>query len=257
MYVHTFAIFLELAVRSQVVSLKIQYKQVFDMLSDNINELKEAIFEAFQENIHQSAVSDMDRQRPVFVLEIMAQNSSDELFHLLKSRTPYCSLFNFLKFIEQIADKLGNKDAKEIIAESKEILYNIKKDDIMSYLEKEYSHKEEFTNVVMQMHKSFKIVTCGEIELHKDLTSSILNQKDLVCFVDIDEQQQTVSYVIPSVLTESALYYANQKANRFSSIGVLCITIGGSKIFSNMSHSIWPYLNHDQSMYEFIAYVYS
>ena len=218
------------------------------MLSDNINVLKKAIYDTFQESIHQSALSDYEKQTPPFVLEIMTQKSGDGLYYLLKSKTPYCSLFNFLKFFGRIADKLGNRDAKEIILKNKEILDQTKKNDIMPYVEKESSQKEEFTKVVLLMHKNFKIVTCEEIEHHKELVSVILSQKDLVCFVGIDEENQTVTYLIPSILTEGAYSNANKNANQFSDFGVLSITIGASKIFPSLSDSIRPYLDWNQGM---------
>ena len=210
--------------------------------------MKEAIYNTFRENIHQSALSDYEKQTPLFVLEIMTQKSGDGLFHLLTSKTPYCSLFNFLKFIEQIADKLDNRDVKETISKSKEILYQMKKDDIMPYIKKESSQMEEFTKVVLQMHKNFKIVTCREIARHKELTSLILSQKDLLCFIGIDEENQTVTYLMPTALTEGAYCNANESANRFSNIGVLSITIGGSKIFPRLNDLMRPYLRLYQSM---------
>ena len=210
--------------------------------------MKEAIYNAFQQSIHQSALSDYEKQTPVFVLDIMTQKSGDELFSLLESKTPYCNIFNFLQFIEQIADKLGNSDAKEIISESKKILHQIKKDDIMPHVEKESLQREEFTKVVLQMHKSFKIVTWGEIERHKELTSFIINQKNLVCFVGIDEKHQTVTYLIPSVLTEGAYCNANNMAGRFSNVGVLSVTIGESRIFPRLSDSVGSYWAWNQSM---------
>ena len=206
----------------------------------------------FQENIHQSAANDLQKQTPPFVVEILTQKSEDELLHMLKSKTPYCSFFNFLKFVEQIADKLGNIDVKKIVSESKEILYHMNKDDVMPYVEKECSQKEDFTQVVLQMLKNFKIVTCGEIDHHKELTSLILNQKNLVCFVGSDDENQTVTYLIPSVLTEEAYDSAYKVANRFSNANILSITIGGrSKIFPRMINAMWSRLSSNECMYKY------
>ena len=214
--------------------------------------MKEAIYNTFQENIHQCTASHLQEQTPPFVLETLAQKSVDGVLHVLKSRTPYCGLINFLHFIEQIADKLCNIDAKKVIIESKEILYHMKKDDVMPYVENECSQKEDFTQVVVQMPKNFRIVTCGEIDRHKQLTSFILNQRDLMCFAGIDEGNQTVTYLIPSILTEGAYDSAYQCANRFSNVGILSIRIGGrSTIFPRMINAMWPRLSSNECMYKY------
>ena len=85
----------------------------------DISDLKEATYKTF-ENIFQFATNTLENQTPIFVLEILAQKSESELYHLLKSKTPYCNLFNFLDFIEQIANTINNKDARKTISESKE-----------------------------------------------------------------------------------------------------------------------------------------
>ena len=222
-------------------------------LSDDINELKEAIYYTFQENIHQSGIMDFEIQRPDFVWEILIQKSAIELFDLLKSKTPYCSIINFLKFIEQVADKLDNKDAKEVISASKKILYSISKDDIMPHVDKYHLQKENFTKVVLQMRKGFKIFTCGEIDCFKELISFILSLKNLVCFAGIDDECQTVTCLIPSILTEGAYRKAYQSANQFSCVGILSITIGGIKIFPRMSNLLQQPLPCNQSMITYLS----
>ena len=175
----------------------------------------------------------------------MAQKSGNDLFHFLKSKTPYCDLVNFLEFIEQITDKIGDENAKKIVSGSKEVLYQMKKDDIMPYVESESSEKENFSKVVLQMQQSFKFVTIGEIQFHKKLISLILRLNQLVSFFRYNEKRQTVTYLIPSILTEGAYSSADKCAERFLFAGILSITIGGYKIYNRMKD---PILKKHQSL---------
>ena len=203
----------------------------------DISDLKEATYKTF-ENIFQFATNTLENQTPIFVLEIFAQKSESELYHLLKSKTPYCNLFNFLDFIEQIANTINNKDARKTISENKEILYHMRKDEIMSYMNMEDSEKEGFSKVVLEMAKNFDFVTYGEIQHHKQLISFILKLKNLVGFVGYDEDHQTVTYLIPSTFIEQAYNNANNCADRFFTFDIFCITIGGNKIFHIQSELV-------------------
>ena len=185
----------------------------------------------------------MERQQPIFVLKILAQKSGNDLFYFLKSKTPYCDLFNFLEFIEQITNKIGDESAKKIVSRSKELLYHTKKDDILPYMEIGSSEKEDFSKVVSQMQQNFKITTVGGIQCHRELTSDILRLKNLVCFDGYDEEHHTVTYLIPSMLTEAAYSSADKCANIFFVNDILSITIGGNRIFSRIGSPV-PELHH-------------
>lgn len=172
------------------------------------------------------------RSTPIFVIEIMGQTSVSGLFDFLKSKTPYCNVFNFLDFIEQIINKIGNDGNKKVVLGWKEILHHMKKDDILSYMEKEDLEKKDFSKVVVHMHKNFCFVTCGEIQCQKELISFILKVNHVLCFIEFDEEHQTVTYLLPSILSEEAYDNASQCSDRFFTNGILSITIEGNKILS-------------------------
>ena len=227
---------------SQVSNLQIEFKQILIKLSDERN-LKEIIYKHFLESIQCSITNDLENQTPIFVTKIMAQKSGIDLFNLLQSETPYCDLFNFLDFFEQIIKKLDKnieniEKIKKVISRSKEILVCTKKDEIKPYVKKEYSEKEDFTPVVLQMYENLEVYTGGAIQYYKKLTSFILNLDNLVCFVGYDEELQTVTFLIPSILTERAYNSASQSADRFSTNSILFITIGRYKVFNRICESI-------------------
>ena len=241
---------------SHVISIRSGFTQLFHNLSTDINKLKGVVYKFFLNNILQSSTSvssSLDAQTPIFVVEIMAQRSASDLFHLLKSKTPYCGIFNFLDFIESITNKIGNEEAKKIVSCSKKAIHCMKKDEITSYMEKENPEKEGFSKVVFQMDETFNVYTYGEIHQHKKLTSFILKLKDLVCFVACDEERQTVTYLIPSILTEGACSSARQAADRFIFNGILHITIGGQKIL-NVQYE--PILQKQQSLHLDVSSTY-
>ena len=184
----------------------------------------------------------------------MAQKSASDLFNLLKSKTPYCDIFNFLDFIESITNKIGDEKAKKIVSCSKEAIFCMKKDEIIPYMDKEHPEKEGFSKVVLQMHENFDICAFGEIHQLKKQTSFILRLQNLVCFVACDEERQTVTYLIPSILTERACTSARQVADRFVYNGILHITIGGQKIV-NIQHE--PILQKQQSLHLDISSTYA
>ena len=196
----------------------------------------------------------MGAQIPIFVVENMAQKSASDLFNLLKSKTPYCDIFNFLEFIESITNKIDDKEAKKIVSCSKKAIYCMKKDEITQYMEKEHPEKEGFSKVIFQMDENVDICTYGEIHRLKKQTSFILQLKNLVCFVACDEEHQTVTYLIPSILTEGACRSARQVADRFLYNGILHITIGGQKIV-NIQHE--PILQKQQSLHLDISSTYA
>ena len=169
---------------------------------------------------------------PVFLSEIMAQKSEEDLFNLLKSDTPYCDCFNFLDFIESITKEISNEEVKEIVSRSKEALCCIKIDDILPYLDADHGEKRGFSKVVVQMTENFKIFNYEGIDRHKKLTSVFLKIQNLVCFVRFDEENHTVTYLIPSLLIEGACRSAKQVADRFHIDGILNITIGGERILN-------------------------
>ena len=232
-YIYIFAVIIYsyVFVESPVSSLQSRFEQLFMKLG-NISDLKEVTYKIF-ENSFRFATN-----IPIFVLKILAQQSESELYNLLKSKTPYCNLFNFLDFIEQIANTINNKDAKKTISDNKEILYHMRKDEIMSYMELEDSEKEEFSKVILEMNKNFDFITYGEMQQHKQLISFILKLKNLVGFVGYDEDHQTVTYLVPSTFIEQAYNNANKCADRFITFDIFCITIGGYKIFNVESEPV-------------------
>ena len=241
---------------SHVISIRTGFTPLFHNLSKDINEFKEVVYKFFLDSIQQSSSSGFgasEAQTPIFVVEIMAQRSISDLFHLLKSKTPYCGIFNFLDFIENITKKLDNEEIKKIVSCSKNAICCMKKDEIIPYMEKENPEKEGFSKVVFQMEECFNMCTYGEIHQHKKLTSFILKLQNLVCFVAFDEGRQTVTYLIPSVLTEGARSSARQVADRFIFDGILHITIGGQKII-NVQHE--PILQKQQSLHLDISSTY-
>ena len=238
---------------SHVISIQSGFTQLFHNLSTDIIELKGVVYKFFLDNILQSSTSvssSLDEQTPIFVVEIMAQNSAGNLFHLLKSKTPYCDIFNFLDFI---TNKIGNEEAKKIVSCSKKTIHCMKKDEITSYMKKENSEKEGFSKVVFQMDETFNAYTYGEIHQHKKLTSFILKLQNLVCFVAYDDKHQTVTYLIPSILTEGACSCRRQAADRFIFNGILHITIGGQKIV-NVQHE--PILQNQLSSHLDVSCTY-
>ena len=85
---------------SHVISIQIGFTQLFDNLSTDINELKGVVYNFFLNNTLQTLPSDsraLYAQPPIFVVEIMAQRSASDLFHLLKSKTPYSILLTLLQ----------------------------------------------------------------------------------------------------------------------------------------------------------------
>ena len=168
----------------------------------------------------------------------MAQESENDLFHLLKSKTPYCDFFNFPDFVESITKKISNEEVKEIILRSKEALSCMKYNDILPYLDEEHGEKKDFSKVVLQMTENFKIFTYEGIHRHKKLTSILLKLQNLVCFVRFDEEKCTVTYLIPSLLIEGACSSAKEVADRFHLDDVLQITIGKERILNVQFHKI-------------------
>ena len=230
---------------------------LFQNLSTDINELKEVVYKHFLSSIQRSSPADssgLEPQTPIFVVEIMAQKSASDLFQLLKSKTPYCDIFNFLDFIESITKSIDNEEVKKIVSSSKKAILCMKKDEIIQYMKEEHPEKEGFSEVVFQMDKNVDICTYGEIHQLKEQTSFILQLQNLVCFVACDEKCHTVTYLIPSILTESACSSARQVANRFFYNGILHITIGGRKIL-NVQHE--PILQKQQSLHLDISSTYA
>ena len=206
------------------------------------------VYKFFVNSIQSSSgdSSDLEQQIPIFVVEIMAQKSASDLHQLLKSKTPYCGIFNFLDFIENITNNIGNEEVKKIVSCSKKAIFCMKKDEIMQYMKKEHPEKEGFSKVVFQMDENFDICTYREIHQLKKQTSFILQLQNLVCFVACDEERHTVTYLIPSILTERACSSARQVADRFFYNGILYITIGEQKIL-NVQHE--PILQTQQSLH--------
>ena len=196
--------------------------------------MKEIIYKNFLEIIHRSTTNDLERQIPIFVLEILTQKSGSDLFHLLQSNTPYCDLFNFIDFFEQIIEKIDEnvESITKVISRSKEILYCMTKNEINLYVKNKNSEKDDFTKVVLQMHRNFEVLIGEDIQDHKILTSFILKLQNLLCFVGYNENLQTVTYLIPSTLTETAYSNASQNADQFFTNDILSIAIGGNKIES-------------------------
>ena len=170
----------------------------------------------------------------------MAQESENDLFDLLKSKTPYCDFFNFLDFIESITKESSNEEVKEIVSRSKESVNCKKYDDILPYLDKEHGEKRGFSKVVLQMTENFKIFTYEGIQQQKKITSILLKLQNLVCFVKFDEEKHTVTYLIPSLLIEGACSSAKQVADRFLLDDILHITIGGEKILNVQYVKVQP-----------------
>ena len=124
---------------SHVISIQIGFTELFHNLSTDINKLKGVVYNFFLSNTLQTLPSDsraLYAQTPIFVVEIMAQRSASDLFHLLKSKTSYCDIFHFLDFIESIANKIGDQEAKKIVSYNKKAIQCMKKDEITSYMEK-------------------------------------------------------------------------------------------------------------------------
>ena len=217
---------------SYVISILTELTQLFQNLSTDITELKKTVYKHFLSSILQSSSGDsssLEPQIPIFVLEIIAQNIASDLFHLLKSKTPYCDTFDFLDFTESITNKIDNEEAT--VSCSKKAIFHIKKDEIIPYMEKEHPEKEGFSEVVFQMHENFNIDTYGEICQLKKHASFILQPQNLVyCFIACDEECQAVTYLIPSIFAERACSSARHITNRFIYNGILHITVGGQKI---------------------------
>ena len=215
------------------------------------------MYKHFLSSIQQSSPGDssgLGPQIPIFVVEIMAQQSASNLYDLLKSKTPYCDIFNFLDFIESITKSIGNDEAKKIVSCSKKAILCMKKDEIIPHMEKGHPQKEDFSKVVVQMDDTVDICTYGEVHQLKKQTSFILQLKNLVCFVACDEKRHTVTYLIPSILTERACSSARQVADRFVFNGILHITIGGQKI-QNIQHE--PILQKQQSLHLDVSSMYA
>ena len=177
----------------------------------------------------------------------MAQKSESDLFQLLKSKTPYCDIFNFLDFIENITNKISNEEVKKIVSCSKEALHCKKLDDILPYIDKEHIEKEGFSKVVLQMTKNFKLYTGEGIHRHKKITSVILKLQHLVCFGGFNEETQTFTYLIPSILIERACNSAKQVADQCYIDDILQITIEQQKILNEQYDNIQSSLH--SSMY--------
>ena len=208
-------------------------------LSTNIHDLKEIIHNYFLDSFDKSPTNtNLEKQIPFFVLEIMAQKCESELFHMLESQTPYCDIFNFFNFIEKITDKIDSEEVKKKVSCCKDALYCMKMDDILPYVDnKEHLEKKGFSKVVLRMTENFKLLTYEGMHQHKNLISVILKLQNLVCFVGFDERHRTVTYLIPSILIEGVCSSVRQVADRFHINSILDITIGGQKI-SNVQCSI-------------------
>lgn len=234
----------------QVVKSKLE-KLFINQLSPNIKSLKEIVYKFFFDNFKKSPYNVcLERQTPVFILEIMAQNSENDLFDLLKSKTPFCDIFNFLDFIESITNEIRNEEVKEIVSWSKEAINCMKSEDVLPYMDKEHVEKKGFSKVVLQMTKNFKLFTYEGIHQQKRKTSILLALQNLVCFVGFDNENHTVTYLIPSLLIEGACSSAKQVADRFLIDGILHITIGGEKILNVHYNKIQR--SPDSSMYLYV-----
>ena len=223
-------------------------KLFINQISINLQHLKDIVYKFFLENFDNptSNVS-LERQMPVFIISIMAQTSENDLFHLLKSETPFCDFFNFLDFIENITKKISNEKVKKIISRSKKALYCMKSNEVLPYLDKEHGEKRGFSQVILQMTENFKLFAYEGIQRHKKTTSIILKLQNLVCFVGFDKRNHTVTYLIPSLLIEGACSSAKEVADRFLIDDILHITIGREKILNVWCHKIQQPLH--SSMY--------
>ena len=140
---------------------------------------------------------------PTFMNHILSLNTLKQLLEVLEEKTPYLNLFNVIQLIEQVMKASDSKNINKLV-QIKNWLFNMKKEEVLSFMTMCETEKEDFKKIEIQMKHSFDFNTYGEFFNHTLPLFSVMKLQDVVGFVRYENTKKLITYLIPSVYTEEA-----------------------------------------------------